>query len=112
MANTNEKIEPISTVEALVYARKVEAQCEKTKLVNPTDDALAAIRVLFECGEEMNHAIANEAQQTHTVTSSAPENAGPATSIYKNNLNAIFSPRKDNAPAAEENEQKNGYAPK
>ncbi|RUR12251.1 hypothetical protein [Legionella sp. km772] len=109
----NPQIEPISATEALAFARRVQVQLERTKLVNPTDDALEAIKTLFECDEEMENAIANAPQRNYTASATAQEGIGQSStsSIYKNNFNAIFTSRKGNEPIAED-EQKSGYQPK
>lgn len=88
----NPQSEPISEVEALEFFRKVQVQLERTKLVNPTDDALEAIRALVECSDEMSKAIANEPVNE---TLAQP----PISASFKSNF---FNARKENTATSAE----------
>lgn len=106
------QVERISEVEALEYSRRVQVQSDRLKLVNPTEDALEAIRIVMECEEELLNAIANKPQSTNSADISAPEAATPGGFSYKNNYNAIFNSPKENVPAPTEVTPNNNYSPK
>lgn len=106
------KIERISEVEALEYSRRVQVQSDRLKLVNSTEDALEAIRIVMECEEEISNAIANKPQSTSSVGTPAPEAATPGGFSYKNNFNAIFNSPKENLPAPTDVTPNNRYRPK
>lgn len=106
------KIERISEVEALEYSRRIQIQSGRLKLVNPTEEALYAIRVVRKCEEEIFNAIANKPQHTNFAGASAPEAAMPDGFSYKNNFNAIFNSPKENVPAPTDVTLNNSYRPK